>query len=100
MPAFRFAIQHEQGLDEAQRRLEQAVIEAAGRFGPMIRRVDWSDDRRSVTLAGTGFHVNLTVDPTELHVAGDFGLLGALASNPMVGGLKQVVQQAFRKPLP
>jgi len=100
MPTFRFAIQHGQALDEARGRLEAAVVEASGRFGPLIRRIDWSDDRRSVTLEGSGFRVDLRVDPSELHVEGDVGLLGSLAGNPLVVGLKQVLQNAFKTQLP
>lgn len=100
MSAFRFTIQHDRGLDEARARLEQAVAEARGRLGPMVQRVDWADDRRAVTLAGTGFRVNLRIDPAELHVEGDIGLLGALAGKPMVEGIKQVVQRVFKAQLP
>jgi hypothetical protein len=92
------SIAHGQSLDEAQRRLAAVVQEASDRFG--IRRVEWSPDRRRVTLEGAGARIEMWVDPEVVHVAGDLPGLGGLLGGPVASGLKHILERTFRKPLP
>jgi hypothetical protein len=39
------------------------------------------------------------VDGQEVHATGDIPMLGALLGSPVAAGLKQILQQTFRKPL-
>jgi putative polyhydroxyalkanoate system protein len=99
MPLISVTIAHGQTRDEARRRLEQAVHEVSHRFG-RIERVQWSADRARVELQAVGARLELWVDDRDVHATADLALLGALMSGPLGAGLKQVLQQVFRKPLP
>ena len=89
---------HGQSLDEARRRLEQAVQEVSSQFGG-IRRVEWAADRSRVKLEGAGVRVEMWVDAQDVHATGDIPILGELLGGPLAAGLKQIVQQAFQKKL-
>jgi hypothetical protein len=99
MPLINLSIQHGRTLDEAQRQLETAVHEVHSRFQALVRRVEWSTDRRQVRLNGVGFWVEMRVDAQEVHVSADIPLLGGLLGSPMASSLKQIVQQTFQKRL-
>ena len=51
-------------------------------------------------LAGTGFDVEMRVDPVELHVVGDIPFLGQLLAGPVMSGVQGILQQTFHKQLP
>src|SRR6266511_1827001 len=94
MPLISLSIAHGQTLEEARRRLEMVIHEVSDRFG--VRRVEWSADRSRVKLEGVGARLDMWVDAQEVHVTGDIPALGGLLSGPLISGLKQIIQQAFR----
>ena len=98
MPLINLTFAHGQSLDEARRRLEQAVQEVSSEFGG-IRRVEWAADRSRVKLEGAGVRVEMWVDAQDVHATGDIPILGELLGGPLAAGLKQIVQQAFQKKL-
>jgi hypothetical protein len=98
MPLISLSIAHGQTLEEARRRLETVVHAVSDRFA--VRHVEWSADRSRVKLDGAGARVDMWVDAHEIHVTGDIPALGGLLSGPLTSGLKQIVEQAFRKGLP
>jgi hypothetical protein len=100
MALINLSVKHGKTLDEARTLLETAVREVQGRFGPMVQRVEWSDDRNGVKLSGVGFEAEMRVDPQDVHVSGDLPFLGNLLASPLVAGLKGIVQQTFQKHLP
>ena len=99
MPLINLSIQHGQTLEEAQSRMESAVQQIHSQFQALVRRIEWSTDRRRVRLDGIGFWVEMWVDAQEVHVSGDIPLLGSLLGSSVGGSLKQIVQQAFQKKL-
>jgi hypothetical protein len=99
MPLINVTIQHSRTLEEASHRLETAVNEISGRFGALIRRVQWGADRNRVKLEGAGFWVEMWVDAQAVHVTGDLPVLGELLGGPLASRLKQIVQQTFQKEL-
>ena len=99
MPLISLTVAHGRTPEEARRRLEIAVREVSERFGG-LRRVEWSADRNRVKLKTAGAWLEMWVDDRDVHATGDIVGLGALMSGPLVSGLKQIVQQTFRKPLP
>jgi hypothetical protein len=99
MSLINLSIQHGQTLEEAQSRMESAVQQAHSQLRGLVRRVEWSTDRRRVRLDGTGFWAEMWVDAQEVHVTGDIPLLGGLLGGSVGGSLKQIVQQAFQKKL-
>ena len=52
-------MEHDEPMDVAQAKLEAGIAEAMSRFGSWVGRVDWSDDRHSATIAGSGYEVRL-----------------------------------------
>ncbi|HMB02495.1 MAG TPA: polyhydroxyalkanoic acid system family protein [Isosphaeraceae bacterium] len=100
MSLFTLSVKHGRTLEEARARLEMAVDEVRARFGSMVRQVEWAGGRDAVKILGTGFTIELRVDPQEVHASGDLHFLGALFGTTLTAGLKQVVQHTFLKRLP
>ena len=99
MPLISLTVAHGRTQEEACRRLATAVREVSERFGG-LSRVEWSADRNRVKLETAGAWLEMWVDDRDVHATGDIVGLGALMSGPLLSGLKQIVQQTFRKPLP
>jgi hypothetical protein len=99
MPLINISVQHGRSLEEARSHLETAVHKIHSQFGTLVRHVTWSADQSRVRLDGIGFWVELWVDAQEVHATGDIPMLGALLGSSVATGLKQILQQTFRKPL-
>jgi hypothetical protein len=99
MPLISLTVAHHQTLEEARRRLETAVHRVSERLGG-IGRVEWSADRNRVKLEGLAGRVEMWLDDRDVHATADIPMLGGLLSGPLASGLKQIVQQTFRKELP
>ena len=97
MPLIEVTVQHGRTIEEARRRLETAVEEISRRFGGMIRRTDWAQDRNGVTLYGVAFRVEMKLDDRAVHVKADVPGLDGLLGAPLASGLKQIVENTFRK---
>ncbi len=97
MSLINLAVKHGRTLDDARGRLEVAVTEAKSRFGPLIQRVEWSEDRNIVKMIGTGFVAEMRVDAEDVHVSMDVPILAGLLGSPVTAGLKGIVQKAFGK---
>ena len=100
MPAISMAVEHGRGLEEARTHLRTAVELTVGRFGPLVRRVDWSAAGDSVRVIGLGFTIDLAVDATHVRVTGDLAGPGGMIAGRVADGLKQIVQRVFAKKLP
>jgi hypothetical protein len=99
MPLINLTVRHGRTLEEASRRLETAVNEVSGRFGALVRRVDWAADRNRVKVEGVGLWVEMWVDAEAVHATGDIPILGGLLGSQFASGLNQIVQQTFQKRL-
>jgi hypothetical protein len=97
MPLVSLSLAHGRTLDEARRRLETVVSEVSERLG--IRRVEWSEDRNRVKLEGAGARIEMWVDSQDVHVTGDIPALAGVLGGPFTSGLRQILDQAFRKRL-
>jgi hypothetical protein len=100
MPLMTLSVQHGQTVDEARRRLETAVHEITSRFGPLVRRVEWSTDRSQVRLEGIGFWIEMRVDVQAVHVSADLPVLGRLLGGSLTTRLKEILQRTFQQKLP
>jgi hypothetical protein len=100
MSELNLSLRHHRTLDDARVRLEETVREAQARFGAMIQKVEWSPDRNSVTLSGTGFTGRVWVDAQEVHAVVDVPLLARLLATPVVKELKGLLEERFTKQLP
>jgi hypothetical protein len=98
MSVINLSLKHGKTLEVAQAQLEKAVEDVRTTLGTLVRRIDWTGDHRTVTLYGTGFHVEMWVDAQEVHAKGDLAFLGLL-SGPLTSGLKGILQKSFPKQL-
>ena len=99
MSLIQLTIKHGRTQAEARQALEQSVKDVYARFGGMIDKVDWSEDRNAVFMSGSGCTADIRVDPVEVHVRGDVPFLAGLLGAPVIAALKQIVQQNFQKQL-
>ena len=99
MPLLNLTVQHGRTLDDARRGLETAVQRISGQFGPLVRQVAWTPERDRVKLDGAGFWVEMWVDARDVHATGDIPILAGLLGSQLGSGLKQIVEQTFRKQL-
>jgi hypothetical protein len=99
MSLVNLSVKHGRTLEEARSQLEKVVHEVVARFGAMVQRLEWSDDRSRVKMFGTGFEVEIWVDAQEVHLIGDLPFLGKLLAGPFLSGVKRIVQDRFQKRL-
>ena len=99
MPLINVSVEHGRSHHEARKVLASVVEQAGVKFGPLIRRVDWSADRSQAKLSGTGFVIDMKVDERQVHVSGDIPALTGLLAGPLAAGIKQIVQSSFQKRL-
>lgn len=96
MPVLTLTVKHGRTQEAARAELEKAVQEVQARYGTMVQRVEWSPDRNTVTIWGTGgIEIELRVDPQDLHVRGDVPNLLGLLGSPLLLGLQGAVRQHF-----
>jgi hypothetical protein len=113
MPLLDLTLQHGRTLEEARGHLETAVNQISGRFGSLVRRVEWNRrfgslvrrvewnaDHSRAKLDGVGFSVEMWVDAQAVHATGDVPFLGGLLGSSLAAGLKQIMQLTFRNKLP
>ena len=99
MPLINLSVKHGRTLEDARARLEQTVNEACDKFASLVQRVEWTADRNTAVVYGSGFEVKLSVDAQDVHVVGDIPLLGRLLGGPVIAGLKGILEQKFQKKL-
>jgi hypothetical protein len=97
MPLINVSVQHHRTVEDARAHLASVVAETRGKFGPMIRRVDWAPDRDSVAMSGVGFRIDMRVDPESIHVTGDIPLVSGLLGGSMAKRIEGVVRDALEK---
>jgi putative polyhydroxyalkanoate system protein len=98
MPLVSLSLAHGRTQAEARQHLETVVREISNRLG--MRSIEWSADRNRVKLEGMGARIEMWVDPQDVHVTGDMPVLAGLLGGPFTSGLRQILDQAFRKRLP
>jgi hypothetical protein len=91
MARLNIAIEHGQPPDLAAAKFQAAILDAQDRFGSWIDQVDWSEDRRSATLSGSGFEVRFWFDDRLVHAQGQIPLAWKLLEGPMRSYLKGVI---------
>jgi hypothetical protein len=90
------SVKHGQSLDAVRGSFEKAIAEAQSRFGMWIHRVEWSPDRTSATLGGSGFELTLKYDADAVHVTGDVPFMAKLIEAP----LRAFLHETFPSALP
>ncbi|MBX7071664.1 MAG: polyhydroxyalkanoic acid system family protein [Pirellulales bacterium] len=94
MSLIQLSLKHGTSVAEARDHLARAVTETTQRFSLMVERVEWAQDKSSVDIQGKGFDVQMRVDDSDVHVAGNIPVLGRLLGAP---ALKTIVEQSFKR---
>jgi hypothetical protein len=68
--------------------------EAETRFGSYLQSVEWSEDKTSAKILGSGFDVKLWVDDQSVHAEGQIPFLLRLAVERPV---KKFLEDTFKK---
>ena len=97
MPLIEFNIAHNRTEADARARLVEAVDEVKRRYGPLIRRVDWSPDGGSVTLDASGAITLMRVDASRIHAEVDVPIIGKLLGGPFATGIKTILQKQLAR---
>ena len=89
------SFEHGQTPDAAHAKFQRAIREIHSRFPGWIERVDWADDGRAATLAGTGYEVRCWYDERELHVQGKIPLAWKLFEGVLRNQIKLDIDRAL-----
>ncbi|MGP0066091.1 MAG: hypothetical protein ACLQGP_21140 [Isosphaeraceae bacterium] len=77
------AVDHGQTPEVARANFEQAIAAAQARYGKWLRRMDWSPDRTAVTVAGTGFDVEISYDERKVYARGTIPMAFKILEAPI-----------------
>jgi hypothetical protein len=88
-------VEHSLPIDAAHAKFEEAIAEALVRFRDRVGRIDWSDDRRTATVAGKGYEVQLSYDDQAIHARGRIPLTWKL----FVGTVRNHIRTVIERPL-
>jgi hypothetical protein len=77
------AVEHGQTAEGARANFEKAIAAARSRYGSWIQRLEWSPDRTSVSVAGTGFDVRLSYDDRMVYARGTIPMAVKLLEGPI-----------------
>ena len=100
MSLMTLSVRHGNTFEDARQRLATAVDAVTRRFGILVRRVEWSTDRRHVRLEGIGFWIVMEVDAQVVHVSADIPMLGRLLRSSVTAHLKAIDRRTFQRTLP
>lgn len=92
MAALNMTVKHGQSFEAARAHFETGVTQAQAKYGAYIRQVDWSDDRTSAHLTGSGFDVVLKVDDDAVHASGQIPLYAKLLESPV----RKFIEDTFK----
>jgi hypothetical protein len=95
MARLNLALEHDQPLDVAQAKFEAGISEALSRYGSRVDRLDWSEDRQSATVAGSGYEVRLWYDERFFHAQGHI----PLAWKIFEGAIRHHIRKLIDRPL-
>jgi hypothetical protein len=87
------SVEHDQPMDVAQAKLEAGIAEAMSRFGSWIGRLDWSEDRRSAMVSGSGYEVRLWYDEHAFHAQGQIPLAWKLFEGKVRNQIRKMVER-------
>jgi hypothetical protein len=88
------AVDHVQTPEVARANFERAITAAQARYGKWLRRMDWSPDRTAVTVAETGFDVEISDDDRKVYARGTI----PMAFKILEGPIKAFVAKALKNP--
>ena len=93
MARLNLSVEHDQPMEVAQAKLEAGIAEAMVRYGSWVGRVDWSDDRRWATIAGSGYEVRLWYDEHFVHAQGHVPLAWKLFEGAVRHQIRKVIER-------
>ena len=87
------SVEHDQPMDVAQAKLEAGIAEAMSRFGSWVGRLDWSEDRHSAKVSGSGYEVRLWYDEHSFHAQGHIPLAWKLFEGAVRNHIRKVIER-------
>ncbi len=90
------AVEHGPTPEVARANFERAITAAQDRYGGWLRRLDWSPDRTAVSVAGTGFDVEISFDDRKVYARGTIPLAFKILEAP----IKAFAARAWKHPDP
>ena len=88
-------IEHGQPPEVAKAKFQAAILETQSRYSGRIHRLDWAEDGRSATLAGSGYEVRCWYDERDLHVQGSIPLAWKLLEGTIRSHIKRNIERAL-----
>ncbi len=85
---------HGQSWEDAQANFRHAIDEAVKQYGKHFNTVAWSADKTAATLSGTGWRLDIKVDPKKVHVTGHVPFFLRFLEKPVM----KFVEQHFKAP--
>jgi hypothetical protein len=88
-------IEHGQPPEVAQAKFQAAIRETQSRFSSWIHRLDWAEDGRSATIAGSGYEIRCWYDEHNLHVQGSIPLAWKFFEGAIRNHIKRDIERAL-----
>jgi hypothetical protein len=95
MAQLNLAVEHGDPPDVAQAKFEAGISEALSRYGSWVGRLDWSEDRHSATVSGSGYEVRLWYDERFFHARGQIPWAWKLFE----GAIRNQIRRVIERPL-
>ncbi len=96
MAEVNLSFDHGQTWEVAQANFRHGIDEAVKHHGKHFNPVVWSDGRNAASLSGTGWKLDLKVDPTKVHVTGHVPFFLRFLEKPVM----KFVENAFKNQPP
>jgi hypothetical protein len=88
-------MEHHQAPEVAQAKLQAAVHAFQARYSQLIDRLNWADDGRSATIAGSGYEVRCWYDERAVHVQGTIPLAWKLFEGTIRSHIKHDIERSL-----
>ena len=95
MARLNLSVEHDLSSDEAQAKFEAGIAEAMSRFGSRVGRLDWTEDRHSAMVSGSGYEIRLWYDDRLFHAQGHIPLAWKLFE----GAIRHHIRKLIDRPL-
>ncbi len=100
MAALNMSVKHGQPFEVAKANFEKGISAAQAQYGKYVKQVEWSDDRTSARLSGSGYSVDLRLDGESIHATGEVPFFVRFLEGPIRKFVEQTLQSGRGSGLP
>jgi hypothetical protein len=86
------SIPHGQSWEAARVNFVRGIDRAIAEHGKHFNPAEWNADKTAVRLTGTGFALNLNVDPTSVHVTGNIPFFLKFLEGPVLKSVEDFIR--------